>query len=113
MTAAILQFQPIQPMHTSHTQANDQSDYMSLPMTKEYHTIILDMLNKENPFKAIRLATEFNRENGFELISYAQIKLWKREIGNQNNEILKNEMSKMEKLERGYTQLLKIKINKL
>lgn len=75
MTAAILQFQPIQQQ-----QQKDQSDYTNFTMTREYHHIMVGMLNKEHPFKAIRLATEFNKENGFELIDISNIKRWKMKL---------------------------------
>jgi len=83
MTAAILQFQPFQQPIQQQQQTNDQSDYIELPLTKEYHHIMIEMLNKEHPFKAIRLAMEFNRENGFSLIPELEIEKWKRVLKNQ------------------------------
>jgi hypothetical protein len=55
-------------------------------MTKEYHQIMIDLLNTEHPFRAVRLATEFNIANGFELIDAGIIRKWKRELLNQNRQ---------------------------
>lgn len=88
MTAAILQFQPISTHTSNHThsqsalntQSNTQSDYIETTLTKEYHQILIDMLDKEHPFRAVRLATDFNQANGFELIPYAHIRKWKKQM---------------------------------
>ena len=82
MTAAILQFQPITHTVTNNNQSasSNQSDYIETTLTKEYHQILIGMLDKEHPFKAVRLATDFNQSNGFELIPYAHIRKWKKQM---------------------------------
>jgi hypothetical protein len=147
MTAAVLQFnqhtKPLKQHNQSHTSKqsqsqsasnNNQSDYIDTPLTKEYHQIMIDLLNTEHPFRAVRLALSFNEANGFELIPVGMIRRWKRELKKQNsffinqndNSQIKSEKTKVEniedseiknveikiQLEEGYRQLLSVK-NKL
>ena len=113
MTATVLQFNQHIRQTNHQSASNSHSDYIDTPMTKEYHQIMIDLLNTEHPFRAVRIAEEINRVNGFELISVGVIREWKKGLSrNQNSfSVNQNENSqiKFEKTKSENNQDLKIR----
>lgn len=61
---------------------------------------LITHLEAMNPFEAIRLAKEINKENGFEVVSFVAIAGFKARLKNQNGNI-RNEKSKIKIVNKG------------
>lgn len=62
---------------------------------KDYQQILIEMLSKEVPFKAIVLANCFNKNKGFDVVPQYLIRQWKKE--SLQPEIAIKKMDQMQK----------------
>lgn len=72
MKATVLNFQ------TKHNEPTNTVEPDKKPV-RDNQQILIEMLSKEVPFKAVVLAKRFNKNKGFDVVPQYMIRQWKKE----------------------------------